>query len=202
MTARGVREDGEFRLLGSETAFRGKMVGVTLEHQRFPGGHEVRHEVLHLPSAVAVVPILETLPGRREVVLIEQFRSAVGGYIHEIPAGVLEEGEDPADCALRELAEETGYTAKSITPLTVVYPIPGTSAHRMHYFLAEGLVPGEQRLEAAECLTVKRFPLEDVLRSILGSGPLEIVDAKVHIGLLHAALRERQGAARGGDEKT
>lgn len=186
----GVRPDDSFLLRQRDYAFRGRFVSVSVDHIRLPGGHETRHEVLHLPSAVSVVPLLSGDRGGLEVVLVEQFRNSVEGYIHELPAGILEEGEDPAVCARRELAEETGYTAGSISHLATLYPIPGTSDHTMHFYLAEGLVPGEQRLEAAECLTVKRFLLDDLLLALRGqnTGPT-IVDAKTHVGLLHAALR-------------
>jgi ADP-ribose pyrophosphatase len=174
-----------------------------VDHICLPGGHETRHEVLHLRSAVSVVPLLEEAPGETEVVLVEQFRNAVEGYIHEIPAGILEEGEDPAACAARELEEETGYSASRILHLTTLLPTPGISAHKMYYYLAEGLRPGRQRLEAAECLTVQRFRLEDLLASILcpaEGSPVEdrpkvtVIDAKTHVGILHVALRRGLGA--------
>jgi ADP-ribose pyrophosphatase len=204
MTApvRGVRPDPAFRLIESDLKFQGRIVGVSVDHIRLPGGHETRYEVLHLPSAVAVVPLLEEA-GRTEVVLVEQLRTSLGGYIHEVPAGILEPDEDPAACAARELEEETGFRASRITPLTEIFPIPGTSAHQMHFYLAEGLRPGEQRLEDAECLTVVRFPLEDVVRWILDPAsappgkdgrPIALVDAKSHVGILHVALRRREGA--------
>lgn len=185
----GVRPDAAFKLFSRDQKFRGRVVGISVDHIRLPNGHETRYETLHLPSAVCVVPLLDAGGGRREVVLVDQFRSSVEGYIHEIPAGILEEGEDPAACAGRELIEETGYTAARISHLATLYPIPGTSSHTMHFYLAEGLTQGSQALEAAECLTVKRLPLESLLRSLLGRGPLAIVDAKTHIGLLHTAFR-------------
>lgn len=185
----GVRDDASFQLLERGYKFQGRFVGVSVDHIRLPGGHETHHEVLHLPSAVSVVPILEGQGGRLNVVLVEQFRNSVEGYIHEIPAGVLERGEDPAACAARELAEETGYTARSISHLATLYPIPGTSDHKMHFYLARGLTPGSQRLEEAECLMVKTFPLEDLLSALISGGPPAIVDAKTHVGLFHAALR-------------
>jgi len=198
---RGVRSDADFRLLEREVKFQGRFVGVSVDHVRLPGGHETLHEVLHLPSAVAVVPLLEE-GGRTDVVLVEQFRTSLQGHIHEVPAGILEAGEDPAACAARELEEETGFTAARITPLTVIYPTPGTSDHRMHLYLAEGLRQGEQRLEDAECLTVVRFPLDDVLRWIIDpatappgkdGNPIAIVDAKTHLGILHAVMRRGHG---------
>lgn len=194
---KGVRPAPGYDLLETRHLYAGKVVSVSVRRLILPQGNEVQHEVLTLPSAVAVVPLLAG-PSGLEVVLIEQFRSSVEGYIHEIPAGILEQGEDPAACAARELEEETGYRSARVTPLVTLLPIPGTSRHEMHYFLAEDLTPGPQRLESGECLTVRRWPLQDVLRSIAGEGPLEIIDAKTHIGLLHAAFLRGLAAPRGG----
>lgn len=206
MKRAGIRADGGFRLYERNVVFQGKVVGVSVDRIRLPSGHETVHELLHLPSAVCIVPVLVE-GGRTDVILVEQFRSSVEGYIHEVPAGIIEEGEDPAACAARELEEETGYRAQSIVPLAVLLPIPGTSSHLMHFFLGEGLTPGRQSLEPAECLSVRRFPLDDVLRGILaaeggdaepppaGLGGVRIVDAKTQVGILHVALR--RGWTRG-----
>jgi len=181
--------------------FRGKVVGVSLDHIRFPGGHETYHEVLHLPAAVCVLPLLDGEGGRRQAILVEQFRNSVEGFIHEVPAGILEKGEDPAGCASRELEEETGYRASRVTHLTTLLPIPGTSAHLMHFYLAEGLTPGRQRLEAGECLTVKEFPLDELVTAVLDPDPasrrVAIVDAKTHISILHAAMLFGMSPVRG-----
>ena len=195
MTSEGVRPDPAFQRLDREYRYRGRIASVSADRIRLPGGHEATYEIVHLPSAVAVVPILEEGP-EPEVVLIEQFRASLEGYIHEIPAGILEPGEDPAACAARELAEETGYEARSIRHLVTVFPTPGTSDHRMHFYLAEGLTRGEQRLEPGECLSVKPVKLAELVRWLLepptpgasGQRPV-IVDAKTHIGVLHAHLR-------------
>lgn len=193
MTREGIRPDPSFRRLERDFKYRGRIVSVSADHILLPGGHEARYEIVHLPSAVAVVPLLEVEGGEPDVILVEQFRASLDGYIHEIPAGILEEGEDPALCAARELAEETGYEAREIRHLVTVFPTPGTSNHRMHFYAAEGLTPGKQRLEPGECLSVKRFPLASLVRWILdegsGSGHPIIVDAKTHIGVLQAHLR-------------
>jgi ADP-ribose pyrophosphatase len=192
----GVRDLEGYRSLAQECVFQGKVVGVSIERFVLPDGREARHEVLHLPAAVCVVPILESPGERARVVLVDQFRNSVEGCIHEIPAGILEEGEEPARCAARELAEETGYRAGRITHLTTLFPIPGTSAHRMYFYLAEDLVEGPQKLEASEFLEVKRYDFDALVASLVsGLSPASgdalpcIVDAKTHVGLLHVAAR-------------
>jgi ADP-ribose pyrophosphatase len=201
MNTPGVRPSQDYRLLEEETKFSGRVAAVRVERLVLPNGVEVSHEILKLPRAVAVVPLLLDAGGRVEVVLVEQFRSALRGYIHEIPAGILEPGEDPAVCAARELEEETGYVADQVEHLATLLPIPGTSSHLMDFFVAEGLREGRQALEEAECLTVKRFALDDLLASMVGphdrasggssGGGLErlVVDSKTHLGLLHVAWR-------------
>jgi ADP-ribose pyrophosphatase len=204
MKVPGVRPDSRFELHERSFAFEGKLVRVSRDRIRLPHGHETVYETIHLPSAVSVVPVLgdegkkkegekkadDDAGGRgAEVVLVEQFRSAVEGSIHEIPAGILEEGEDPAACARRELEEETGYRAASLTHLATLFMVPGTSAHRMHFYLAEGLEAGVQSLDAGECLRVRRFPVQDLLASILRQDGREprVVDTKTHLGILHVA---------------
>ncbi len=211
---RGVRGADDCRRIGREEKFRGRFIQVSIDRVSFPGGHEVQHEVVHLPSAVCVVPLIEAAAAL-EVVLVEQFRNSLDGYIHEIPAGILEAGEDPALCARRELEEETGYRAGRLTHLTTLCPLPGVSDHRMHFFLAEDLEPGQQRLEPAECLTVKRLRFELLLESLLCADPQNsvdvhmnddngerrvcVADAKTHLALLHvdALLRQRANKPRG-----
>jgi ADP-ribose pyrophosphatase len=188
--------------------FEGRVVSVAVEHIQLPNGFEARHEILTLPRAVAVVPLLEEAGHPAEVVLVEQFRSSVRGYIHEVPAGIVEAGEEPEVCAVRELKEETGFACGRMTHLTTLYPIPGTSAHFMDFFLAQDLRPGEQELDASECLTVKRFAFDDLLASLLpplesGGAPVAgpprvIVDSKTHLGLLHVALLRLQPPGEGG----
>jgi ADP-ribose pyrophosphatase len=143
---------------------------------------------------VSVIPVLEETPGRPEVILVEQFRSSVEGFIHEVPAGTLDPGEDPLDCARRELLEETGYTAERWTRVASLYPTPGIAAERMHYFLAEGLrFQGPQSLDEGECLTVKRFPLQGLLESMVLGRKVEgippIVDGKTFIGIFYLGAR-------------
>jgi ADP-ribose pyrophosphatase len=194
----GLREPGpEYHLLETKTVFAGRIFRVVQKRMRLPNGHLTEHEVIQHPGAVSIIPLLEETPGRPELVLVEQFRSSVEGYMHEIPAGTLSPGEDPLACAQRELLEETGYSAERWTHLATIYPTPGIAAERMHYYLAEELrLTAAQKLDPGECLSVKRFPLEGLLESMVHRRPVPgippVVDGKTLIGVFYL------GALRGG----
>jgi ADP-ribose pyrophosphatase len=122
----------------------------------------VRHS-----GASAVLPFLDdpAEPDPR-VLLIRQFRHAADGFIYEIPAGRLDVGEAPEACAARELAEETGYLATRLDPLTTIYTTPGFTDERIHLFMATGLEPGPHRREADEFLELHRLRWSEVLNLV------------------------------------
>jgi len=196
---RGVREDSGYEVLGRKSGYEGSIVSISKERFRLPNGVECEYDLLELPDVVAIVPLLK-VEGEAEprVVLLEQFRHAVGGYILEIPAGHVESGEDPLESARRELREETGFDAARWTPIASTFTIPGLAAQRMHYFLAEDLTAGVQALEGSECLEVRETPFPEVLRQLIGddSSGSFIVDTKTHVGILHTAMRR---SSAGGD---
>ncbi len=163
--------------------YRGRVFHLVKENVTLDNGRTTDLEFLEHPGAAAIVAREED--GR--VVLIRQYRHALGGYIWEIPAGTLDGAEAPLDCARRELAEETGLTAASWRALAAITPVPGYSDERIHLFLAEGLGPARQRLDPDEVLSVHRVPLAEAA-AMIGRG--EITDAKSICGLL-LALRER-----------
>jgi ADP-ribose pyrophosphatase len=199
-----VRSDPRFELISSVAIGRGDIVTLRRERIRLPNGHETEQDLLQMPDAVAVVPIIVE-GGEPVVVLVDQFRNSVKGHMHEIPAGMVEPGEDPAVAARRELEEETGFRARRWRHLASLLAVPGVSGHRLHFFLAEELEAGRQRLERTECLRVLRFPLAPLARSLLEDPPgsTVVVDAKTHLAVLHAHLHlggrgvETEGKDRG-----
>src|SRR5262249_23664562 len=126
----------------------GRKIKVALDTDVLPDGQTVTRDVVLHPGAVAILPLLD---GDR-VCLLRNYRAAVNDTLWEVPAGTLEPGEPPADAAVRELEEETGYTAKCWRKLVELIPSPGVLNEVIHLFLAEALTPGPMRPEAGEDL--------------------------------------------------
>lgn len=180
--------DESGRRLGRRDVFRGRVVAVSVDRVRMPDGREVDMELVRHPGSAAVLPIAEAADGGEEVLLLRQYRYATGGWLLEVPAGKRDPGESAADCARRELAEETGWAAAEVEPLGEIWPSPGVLAERIALFVARGLTPAEQRLEEDELLTVLRLPLaEAIARAAAG----ELDDGKTVCALLRYAARRR-----------
>lgn len=154
-------------LLDSERRYQGRTVHVDNDTVRFPDGSTGVLEIIRHPGAAAVVPFLDD-PGSPDprVLLIHQFRHAADGLLWEIPAGTLEPGEPPEECARRELIEEAGVEAGKLTRLTSILTTPGFTDERIHLYLATGLVPAVLSREADEFITVHQKRWSDVGRMI------------------------------------
>jgi ADP-ribose pyrophosphatase len=145
-------------------------------------GKTLSREVVRHPGAVVILPVLDSASGP-QVVFIKNWRMSVERWVLELPAGTLEQGEDPAVCAARELEEETGYAAATITHLCRFYTSPGLSDELMWAYAARGLTGVGQRLEVDERVTVHPTPIDRAL-GMITSG--ELVDAKSIAALLVA----------------
>jgi ADP-ribose pyrophosphatase len=175
-----------------QPVYRGRVVNLDVETVTLPNGATVELEIIHHPGASAVVPIRED----GNVLLIRQYRHAVCGFIYEIPAGKLNPGEDPRDCAQRELEEEIGYRATAMKPLLSILTTPGFTDERIHIFRATGLVRGKQDLEADEILEVVAVPLAEAIawiaQGVIQDGKTIIALQAVYLNELRA-LRQAQG---------
>ena len=160
----------------SQHIFSGKVVTVDIDTVTLPNGVTVDLEIVRHPGAAAVVPLKED----GTVVLIKQFRHAAGGFIYEIPAGKLNRGEDPLDCAARELEEEIGYIAGRLERLTSILTAPGFTDEVIHIYKATGMRAGHQQLDRDEVLEVLEIPLKEAIRMIEAG---TIRDAKTIVGL-------------------
>ncbi|MCP5469445.1 MAG: NUDIX hydrolase [Chlamydiales bacterium] len=137
-------------------------------------------EIVVHPGAVVIVPFIAD-----DVVLIRNERPAVHEELWELPAGTLEEGEEPLECAKRELEEETGYRAEKIEPLFEAYSTPGFSNERLFFFKATDLKHVGQNLDDGEKITVERIPFIKAL-AMVKSGAIH--DLKTVAALLRMGL--------------
>jgi ADP-ribose pyrophosphatase len=169
----------------STRVYSGKTISLDVDAVRFPDGSTGELEMVRHPGASAVVPFLSDPRGADpQVLLIRQYRYAAEGYLFEIPAGRLDPGEAPRDCAERELKEETGCTAEQFDHLLTMYTTPGFTDEKIHLYMATGLVAGETKHEADEFLELRPILLSRALEMIEAG---EIRDGKTALGLLFAA---------------
>lgn len=163
-----VRRGGSDKL---KLLYNGRVV--SLEVLEFDG--RVREVVKH-PGSVSILPV-----DGDKVYLLKQYRYPLDDWIWEIPAGTLEEGESPEECALRELEEETGFRAGRLEEMFEAYLVPGYGTERMAFFLATELERGEMHPEPSEKIEVHEMTLEDALTMVKNN---EIVDVKTIAALL------------------
>jgi ADP-ribose pyrophosphatase len=172
-----------YKIKETKTIYEGRVVTLSAETIIFPGGKEAKREVVRHRGAAAIVPMISP----KEVLMIRQFRHCVGKVLWEIPAGTLEPGEQPEECAKRELMEETGYRAGTLESMGGFFPTPGICTEFLHLFLATDLEPCETHRDDDEQIAVHILPVEEALRKI-DSG--EIIDAKTIVGLLKLGRME------------
>jgi len=167
--------------LSREIKYQGKIVTVCLDRVELIDGRQTwREECLH-PGGVAILPLLDS----GEVICVRQHRYAYNKDLIEIPAGKLEPGEDPLECGIRELSEETGYVAEEIISLGCAYPSPGYVNEKLHLYLARGLKAGDAHPDEGEFLEVFTMPFDTLLKKVLND---EIHDAKTVIATLKTKL--------------
>lgn len=177
--------DGTGRLSG-RVVHDGRVVHLSVDHVRFPDGSEGDLELVRHPGAAAVVPFVDR-PGSPDpaILLLRQYRYASGGYLYEVPAGLPRGARETwAECARRELAEETGYAAARVEYLTRIFTTPGFTNEVIHLFLATGLLAGDAARDPDEFITVRMLPFSRALEMVREG---EIVDCKTVAALLYAA---------------
>lgn len=163
-------------LISTSRVHAGRVIAVDVDQVEFPNGTIGTLDMIRHPGAAAVVPMLDpvTDPDPR-ILLIRQFRHAADGYIWEVPAGTLSPNEQPESCASRELTEEAGYEAGTLTYLTAIFTAPGFTDESIHLYLATDLTRAKAAPEVDEFITVHEFRWSEVGRMIRRR---EIRDAK------------------------
>jgi ADP-ribose diphosphatase len=171
--------------IGSRRAYTGRVINLDLDTVRFPDGSRGELEIIRHPGASAIVPILgDPSVHDPQLVLVRQYRYAAGGYLYEIPAGRLDPGETPAECASRELVEETGYRADNVEHVYTMFTTPGFTDECIHVFRATDLREGKAARELDEFMSLEVMPLSRALEMIQAG---EISDAKTALAILYAA---------------
>lgn len=175
-----------FRLIDKQVLYDGTKVRLEIHHLEDDNGNRTQKEVCAHPGAVMILPFLPD----GSVLLIRNRRQAVGQTLVELPAGTLEKGEAPINCAGRELIEETGYIAGRIEPLASFFTSPGILSEKMHAFAAYDLERTETALEVGEEIEVMPVPFAKAVEMIRDG---QIVDGKSIAMLL---FYERFGGRR------
>jgi ADP-ribose pyrophosphatase len=166
----------ETSVVDHKEVYRGRIVTLQVDTIRQKSGRTTIREVVLHPGGVTAVPILDD--GR--LLLIRQFRYPIGKYILELPAGKLDSGQPPPETMARELIEETGYSAGTLTHEGAFYTTPGISNESIHLFMARDLTYATQNLEEGEHITVEAYTLEECLEKIKNG---EICDGKTILGI-------------------
>lgn len=167
----------EEKTISSDRVYTGKVITLKVDTVEIPGQGYQKRELVEVGGAVGIVAITDD----NKVVLVKQFRKPIEKPIFEIPAGKLEKNESPKECAERELKEETGYSAKNIKLIHKFFTSAVFSNEIMFVYLATGLTPGENNLDADEFLDVYEIELEEAYNMVLKN---DVEDAKTSIGLL------------------
>lgn len=165
------------RRLSSKTIFEGTIINLRIDEVELPDGRRSTREIIEHPGAVVIVPI----DSEGNVHMVRQYRDAIEEVLLELPAGKLDEGEEPLACARRELREELGLVAERWLKLATYYASPGFCDEVMHLYLAEGLSTTENDLDHEEFLEPVVLPLEP-LDGLLG----QLKDSKSLTGALLA----------------
>ena len=168
------------KLLKRNEIYKGRVFTIIVDEVEYPSGNKSIREVAEHNGGSVILAVNDA----REIIIIRQLRYPIGTFIWELPAGKLNHGEDPLDCAKRELAEETGYLADLWIKLTSIYTTPGFCNELLHVYLAGGLslrTEGRALEEGELTMTMKVVPLEEAIRMI---EKREIVDGKSICGIL------------------
>lgn len=166
-------------LLNSRSVYKGRVVDLSVDRVKMPNGKTTELEVIRHPGAAAMVPLTKS----GDVLLVRQYRYVTGGWLLEVPAGKLDDGEAPEVCAARELVEEVGMKPGELVPLGWIWTTPGFTDEKIWLYLCRDLEPAKQDLQDDEVLTVESKSLSEAIEMVHHG---EICDSKSVCALLGA----------------
>lgn len=164
--------------LASRRAYDGHILHLRVDDVRLPSGRLTVREMIEHPGTVIVLPVTVD----REVLFIRQYRYSIGKAVVELPAGLIDPGEEPADAAARELVEETGYRSGGIRFLGAAFVSPGYTQERSHFFVAIGCERVNHEPDQDEPIDLLHVPLGD-LPDLLRPGESPIENAQALLAL-------------------
>lgn len=159
--------------------YNGLIINTTLDRVMLQNGEHTLREVVEHPGGVTVIPIDE----EGFVYCVRQFRYPMQEHLLEVPAGKLEKEEEPLQCAIRELSEETGITASEYTYLGKIYPSPGFCKEILYIYMARGLSFGKPHPDLNEFLDIEKIHIDELVRLVMDD---KISDAKTVVAVLKA----------------
>ena len=166
----------EEKTIRSEMLYEGAIINLRRDEVTVQNGTSFREIIEHNGGAV-----LAAVTGEGKLVMVRQFRKPAERVMLEVPAGKIDPGEKPEEAAVRELKEETGYTAGHVRHLTSFYPCVGYSEEMLHLYLCTDLTPGETCFDENEAIDIEEMDL-DTLHDMVMKG--QIQDAKTVITVL------------------
>ncbi|MEN6459836.1 MAG: NUDIX hydrolase [Syntrophomonas sp.] len=172
------------KTIDSQEIFTGRIIKVRVDTVTIPDGKQSTREIVEHRGAVAIVAVYED----GNICMVRQYRKPVEKVLLEIPAGTMENNEDPLECAKRELAEETGLRAEHWEKILFYYSAPGFSDERLYLYLATGLTAGVTNLDSDEFIEVEKIPLKKAYDMIFDG---TIIDGKSIIGIQYAFNKVR-----------
>ncbi len=178
----------EFRVLHSEVIFQGRVFNVRIDQIGYPDGRQSRTDIVEHRSSVTIIAIDD----QDLIWFVKQIRVPVGEWLLELPAGVMETSESPADTAQREIREEIGMAAQSLQQIGEFYLAPGYCTEKMYIFLARDLYPAPLDKDPDEYMSVEKIPVETAIEYAKNG---EIKDAKTLAALLLVQRYLKKGSA-------
>lgn len=166
----------EEKTMKSDKIYEGKILNLKIETVELPDKKYSKREIVELQNGVGIIPVTHD----NCVILTKQYRKPVDRFLYEIPAGKVEINEEPKESAIRELKEETGYSAQKFKYLLEFYTSPGFCNEKIHLFLAENLTEGEAEQENDEFIESEKIHIDNLVKMVDRG---EIIDGKTIIGI-------------------
>lgn len=165
-----------YETIKREKIYDGKIINLVKDTILLPNGKETKRELVEHNGAAVIIAAYDD-----KLIFTRQHRHSAGDFTLELPAGKLEKGENPKECALRELKEETGMTAESMEFLFKAYSSIGFSNEILYFYIAKGLTEGEQNPDEDEFIDIERYSIEEAVDMIFNG---KIIDSKTISGVL------------------